>query len=192
MDIHRVMRARQKNQLQLHAQQEQRQGRQGGGGNNADGNVGDARGATANVAGNSSADGFALPAPRMPPGKDNSSDSTTGSGPTGTAPAANVEADGGPAFGVDSISGGGATNTARARTGDGPLPAPPPDNVTAATRGAEALGSGNGMMTSQQYGVSLPRSDGDTPTLMNADWNWDEDKLDAQLFSFLLDTPQSG
>lgn len=108
------------------------------------------------------------------------------------APAANVEADGGPAFGVDPTSGGGATTTARARTGDGPLPAPQPDNGTAATRGAEALGSGNGMMTSQQYGVPLPRSDGDTPTLMNADWNWDEDKLDAQLFSFLLDTPQSG
>ncbi|CBN74057.1 hypothetical protein Esi_0012_0109 [Ectocarpus siliculosus] len=192
MDIHRVMRARQKNQLQLHAQQEQRQGLQEGGGTNADGDVGDAHGATANVAGNSSADGFALPAPRIPPGEDNSSGSTTGSGPTGTAPATNVEADGGPAFGVNSTSGGGATNTAKARTGDGPLPAPPPDNGTAATHGAEALGSGNGMMTSQQYGVSLPRSDGDTPTLMNADWNWDEDKLDAQLFSFLLDTPQSG
>lgn len=110
-------------------------------------------------------------------------------------PAANAEeADGSnPVFGVDSSSGGGATTTARSRTGDGPLPAPPPDNGTAAAaRGAEALESGNGMMTSQQYGVSLPRSDGDTPTLMNADWNWDEDKLDAQLFSFLLDTPQSG
>ncbi|CAM9284203.1 unnamed protein product [Ectocarpus sp. 4 AP-2014] len=191
MDIHRVMRARQKNQLQLHAQQERRQGLQGGGGNNADGEVGGARGATADVAGSSSADGFALPAPRIAPGKDNSSGFTPGSGPTGTAPAANVEADGGPAFGVDPTSGGGATTDARARTGDGPLPAPPPDNGTAATRGVEALGSGNGMMTSQQDGVSLPRSDGDTPTLMNADWNWDEDKLDAQLFSFLVDTLQS-
>ncbi|CAB1119667.1 unnamed protein product [Ectocarpus sp. CCAP 1310/34] len=187
MDIHRVMRARQKNQLQLHAQQEQRQELQGGGGNNADGEVGDARRATADVAGNSSADGFALPAPRITPGKDNSSGSTTG-----TAPAANVEADGAPAFSVDPTSRGGATTAARATTGDGPLPAPPPDNGTAATRVAEAVGSGNGMMTSQQYGVSSPRSDGDTPTLMNADWNWDEDKLDAQLFSFLLDTPQSG
>lgn len=113
--------------------------------------------------------------------------------PCEQATAANAEADGNPVFGVDSTSGSGGTTTARARTGDGPLPAPPPDNGTAvATRGAEALGSGNGMMTSQQYGVSSPRSDGDPPTLMSADWNWDEDKLDAQLFSFLLDTPQSG
>lgn len=72
------------NQLQLHAQREQRQ-RQEGGGKHADGESGDARGATANVPGSSGADGFALPAPRIPPpGKNNSSGSSSISGPTGT------------------------------------------------------------------------------------------------------------
>lgn len=88
------------------------------------------------------------------------------------------------------ISGGVTTS---ARPGDAPLPAPPPDGLAAATRGMGALADlSSGRTAAAAVGgtvvaVSSPKSDGDTPNLMNADWNWDEDALDAQLFSFLLD-----
>lgn len=79
-----------------------------------------------------------------------------------------------------------------ARPGDAPLPAPPPAPAPAggAASGAETLGGNssgiNGVVSSS------PRSDMDTPNLMNADWSWDEDTLDAQLFSFLVDAPPPG
>lgn len=73
------------------------------------------------------------------------------------------------------------------------LPAPPPGRGgNGGGGGTEALAGSGGAGSiggAAQEGAATPRSDGDTPTLMNADWNWDVDTLDEQLFSFLLDTP---
>lgn len=78
-----------------------------------------------------------------------------------------------------------------ARPKHAPLPAPPPGeaagvaDASSSTSGV-AVGGNN---VAAQEGVITPKSDGDTPNLMNADWNWDEDTLDSTLFSFLLDNP---
>lgn len=86
----------------------------------------------------------------------------------------------------------GASSSSGARCGTGLLPAPPPGG-----RGTDASSPAGGSADNGSIGpdgaVPLPiASDMEAAPLIASDWNWDEDALDAQLFSFLLDTPQSG
>lgn len=84
--------------------------------------------------------------------------------------------------GVDSGtgSGEGSSRNSAVRSANTPTPAAAPPPASEA-RDPEDDGPGSG--DAQEGGVS---------PLMTSDWNWDEQALDAQLFSFMLDGPSSG
>ncbi|CAM9906568.1 unnamed protein product, partial [Scytosiphon promiscuus] len=199
IDMHRLMRSRQKNQIQLHAQQERQRQQQGdvGGGEGSRGKGESNGNSNANKNGNSTsgAGEFPVPASRSALGRASGASVAPGT-QVAVSRCSQIRVCWKPLLVAarlfTSLENRRSWFAFERRHGRAPAPLetlttlPPTPSHSPASRFSRRL------KTSLADGVATPRSDGDTPTLMNADWNWDVDTLDEQLFSFLLDTPPSG
>lgn len=196
MDIHRLMRLRQKDQLQLHAQQELEQQQQRQVQVQAQHGEGEGKGKGKHLAGSS--DPFAL-TPTPEGGAATKPSATDAS--SSSASATEHSLFGKPAGATRSPGTPGSSSNGATGLGAPMLPAPPPTGVREAGDLDPAMGNslggvGSGGGGSGQGGLSPPSVlatdvDGPQPLISN-DLYWDDDTLDLQLFSFLLDAPPHG